>query len=198
MMYYYTAHCYYEQNDFILASYYFKTFAKSYPNSVYAEECMYMNAYCKFLESPQYSLDQSSTTEAIQEIQLFINMFPNSLRIPKCNDLMDILRNKVELKDYEIARLYYKMEDYQAAITSFKNLYKDFPDTKYKEEVLFLTLKAYYKYAMNSIPSKKQERLKGTMEAYNTFMTFYPNSNYKNEAEQLKATTIQEMRLLNP
>ncbi len=90
------------------------------------------------------------------------------------------------------------MEDYQAAITSFKNLYKDFPDTKYKEEVLFLTLKAYYKYAMNSIPSKKQERLKGTMEAYNTFMTFYPNSNYKNEAEQLKATTIQEMRLLNP
>jgi outer membrane protein assembly factor BamD len=198
MLYYYTAHCYYAQDDYILASYYFKTFAKSYPNSEYAEECMYLNAYCKYLESPQYSLDQSNTTEAIQEIQLFINMFPNSLRIPKCNDLMDILRGKIEQKDYEVAKLYYKMEDYQAAITSFNNLYKDFPDTKYKEDILFLSLKSYYKYAMNSVPAKKLERLRGTLEAYKTYMTFFPDSEKKTEADQLRASTIEQIRLLNP
>ncbi len=193
-IYYYTAQCYFEQGDNILASYYFKTFAKNYPNSKYAEECMYMNAYCKYLDSPIPSLDQTSTMEAMQELQLFINMYPNSERIPKCNELMDVLRGKVELKEYEIAKLYYKMGDYQAAITSFKNLYKDFPDTKFKEDILFLTLKSYYLYAMNSIPSKKQERFKGALEAYDTFMTFYPNSSYKKEAEELKTASAKELQ----
>lgn len=194
MVYYYTAQCYFEQGDLVLASYYFKTFARNYPNSKYAEECMYMNAYCKYLDSPKYSLDQSNTNEAIQELQLFINMYPNSERITKCNELMDILRDKIEMKEYDIARLYYKMGDYQAAITSFKNLYKDFPDTKYKEDILFLTLKSYYLYALNSVPSKKQERFKGALEAYDSFMTFCPNSGRKKEADELKALSVKEIQ----
>ena len=193
MIYYYIAHSYYEQHDFIMASYYFKTFAKNFPNSSLAEECMYLNAYCKYLDSPHYSLDQSNTLEAITELQLFINMYPESQRIAKCNDLMDELRGKIERKEYEIAKLYYKMGDYQAAITSFKNVYKDFPDTKYKEDVLFLTLKAYVSYALNSVPAKKNERFKGALEAYNTLVTFFPKTIYLKEADQLKKIALKEI-----
>jgi outer membrane protein assembly factor BamD len=193
MIYYYTSYCYYEQGDYILGSYYFKTFAKNYPNSEYTEECMYMNAWCKFLDSPEYSLDQSSTVEAMQELQLFVNLYPHSIRVNKCNDLLDVLRGKIERKDYEIAKLYYKMGDYQAAITCFKNLYKDFPDSKYKEDILFLQLKAYYNYAFNSVETKKKERYQGALEAYNTFVTFFPASPMLKEANALKKSTLDQI-----
>ncbi|MCX6273421.1 MAG: outer membrane protein assembly factor BamD [Bacteroidetes bacterium] len=187
---YYIAQSYFQQQDYIMASYYFKSFAKNFPNSNLAEECMYMNAFCKYLDSPEYSLDQTNTFEAITEFQLFINMFPNSARVGKCNDIMDELRAKLERKDYEIGKLYYKMGDYQAAITSLKNVYKDFPDTKYKEDLLFLILKAYVSFAQNSVPAKQPERYKGAMEAYNTLVTFFPSTSYLREANQLKKSII--------
>jgi len=124
---------------------------------------------------------------------MFVNLYPASDRIPRVNQLMDELRAKLEKKNYEIARLYYNMGEYQAAITSFRNVYKDFPDTKYREELLFLTLKAYIDFAANSVPSKKNERYRGALEAYNTLLTFYPNTVYLKEAENLKKIALKEV-----
>src|ERR1017187_5838846 len=56
---YYYAYCNYNTNDFILAAYHFKSFVKQFPTSAKAEECAYMNAYCYYLTSPAYSLDQT-------------------------------------------------------------------------------------------------------------------------------------------
>ena len=86
---YYYAYCYYEQDDYLLASYYFKRFAQNYPSNAKAEECMFLNAYCYYLDSPRYSLDQTNTYEAIKEMQLFINLYPTSDSIQRCNLVID-------------------------------------------------------------------------------------------------------------
>lgn len=57
-----------------------------------------MAAYCKFLDSPAYNLDQESTYDAIKELQLFVNRYPNSDRVEECNKYLDILRDKLEKK----------------------------------------------------------------------------------------------------
>jgi outer membrane protein assembly factor BamD len=175
---YYYAYCQYYQGDHILASYYFKRFTKNYPTSKYAEECLYMSAYCKYLESPVYSLDQTSTLEAINELQLFMDIFPNSERIAECNKLIDALRGKLAKKEFEIAKMYLKMEDYLAAITTFDNLLNDFPDTAYKEESLFDLAKAHYYYALNSVETKKKERFQNAVEACDALVASYPESGY--------------------
>lgn len=197
LIYFKRAKCYYAEGDYIMASYNFKTFAKNYPNSALAEEALYLDAYCTFLDSPEYSLDQTSTYEALQSLQLFLNLYPNSDRAQKCNDLMDELRGKLEKKDYEIAKLFYNMEDYQSAITCFKNVYKDYPNTRYKEDLLFLTLKAYCSFAANSVPAKKKERYKGALDSYSTFVTFYPESKYIKEAKSLYSQAQKEFNVLN-
>jgi outer membrane protein assembly factor BamD len=38
------AYCYYYQEDYVLASYYFKRFSENFPRSEYTEESTYMNA----------------------------------------------------------------------------------------------------------------------------------------------------------
>lgn len=189
--------CLYEQGDYVMAGFRFKTFAKNSPGSAYAEEAMYLSAYCLFLLSPKYSLDQTDTYDALEEFQLFLNIYPNSVWAPKCNDLMDELRAKLEKKDYEIARLYYYIGDYQSAITCFKNVYKDYPNTKFKEDLLFLTLKAYCKYAENSVADKKRERYKSALESYSTFITFYPESKYVKEAKNLQSEAFKAYSILN-
>ena len=173
-IYYYYAYSHYYLEDYIMAAFYFKNFIRTYPTSEHAEESMFTAAYCYYLNSPTPSLDQSSTYKAIDELQLFANRYPKSSKVAECNDLIDLLRDKLEIKDFNNAKLYFNLGEYRASIVSFNNVMKDFPDTKYREQSLFYILKSNYLLAMNSIESKKKERLKDTIMAYNKFESFTP------------------------
>jgi len=190
---YYYAYCYYGQTDYIMASYHFKNFAKIYPNSKYAEECLYMSAYCKYMDSPSYTLDQSSTQEAIKELQLFINFYPKSNRVAEANKLIDDLRLKLSTKAFEIAKLYYKTESYNAAQIAFANVLKDFPETSNREEILYYIVKSNYNYARLSVDSKKQDRYKNVIEAYNNLITNFPQSKYRKEADDISKSALSNI-----
>jgi len=192
-IYYYYAYCYFYQKDYTLASYYFKRYCTNFPNSKNAEECSYMGAYCNYMNSPDFTLDQTSTYDAIKDLQLFINMYPKSARLSECNDLIDKLRDKLESKDFRIAKLYFRMDDYVAAITSMNNIIKEYPDTKRKEEILFLIFKSYHKFAIESVENKKKERHQKAVSAYNDFITQFPESTYIDEAKGLKEKSQKEL-----
>jgi len=182
---YYYCYCYYNQKDYTLAAYYFKRYSTNYPVTPEAEECMFMSAYCNFLNSPEYSLDQTITYDALKELQLFINTYPTSKRVSECNDLIDKLRLKLEMKDYKIAKLYYRMDDYAAAIQMLNNILKEYSDTPHKEEVLYLIVKSYHKFAEESIFEKQKERHAKAIIAYNEFVAQYPESKYLGEINEL-------------
>lgn len=183
---YYTANCYFQTKDYQIASYYYKQYVQMYPRSEHAEESAFLSAYCTYLESPRASLDQTNTYIALRELQSFIDMYPNNnIKVDECHRLMDELRAKLEVKSYKTGMLYYKMGDYQAAITSFENLLDDYPDTDFKEDILFSITKAYYTYAEKSIYSKKDERYEKTIESYNNLLYFFPESEYIEEVEEI-------------
>ncbi|MEI7661364.1 MAG: outer membrane protein assembly factor BamD [Bacteroidota bacterium] len=192
-IYYYYAYCYYNQKDYTLGSYYFKRYTTNFPSTPEAEECMYMSAFCNFLNSPEYSLDQTTTYDALKDLQLFTNTYPTSKRVSECNDLMDKLRFKLEMKDYKLAKMYYRMDDYAASIVGFNNIIKDFPDSPHKEEILFLLVKSFYKYAKESIEEKQKERHAGVVLAYNELLSQYPGSKYAAEAADLKERSKREL-----
>ncbi len=192
-VYYYFAYTYYGVEDYTMASYHFDSFTKSYPNSEYTEECQFMSAYCYYLDSPGFSLDQTNTYKAINELQLFIDKYPKSSRIAHCNELIDHLRAKLEEKSFSTAKLYYNMENYKAAVVSFKNVIKDFPETKHKEECLFLTIKAHYIFAKNSFEEKQLERYKAAVESYLVFIGQFPKSKNLKEAEAIYTDSLKKI-----
>ncbi|MFH0895941.1 MAG: outer membrane protein assembly factor BamD [Bacteroidota bacterium] len=194
---YYLAYCYYNKEDYIMASYYFKEFTKVYPTEPRAEESAFRNAYCYYLDSPDYELDQSNTLHAINEMQLFLNNYPQSTRVEECNKVVDQLRAKLELKSYENAKLYYKMEEYAAAAIAFTNLIKDYPDTKNREEAMFLILKSQYIYARKSVAIKKAVRFRAAMESYRAFILKYPESKNRRDADAISEQIVREMKLIN-
>lgn len=190
---YYFAYCNYNLGDYIIAGYQFRNFVKNFPNGVHVEECAYMNAYCFYLNSPPYSLDQVDTRLAIKEFQRFTNQYPKSVRIEKCNELLDILRGKLERKSYENALLYFEMGDYRASSVAFATHIKEFPDSKHAERFSFLIVRSNYLMAVNSIESKKQERFKAAADSYIKFIDLYPNSQYIKEAEMVYTSALKNL-----
>ncbi|OFY87526.1 MAG: hypothetical protein A2236_06525, partial [Bacteroidetes bacterium RIFOXYA2_FULL_33_7] len=184
-IYFYYAYCYYGEQDYIMAGYYFKNYVLTYPNGIHKEECSYMAAYCYYLNSPIPSLDQAYTEKAIEELQLFINKYPSSERIKLCNEHIDKLRYKLETKSFNNAKLYYELGNYKAAIASLKSSLFEFPDSDYREDLLFLVLKSSYLLAENSIDKKKEERYKSALTEYHALVDEYPETQYKKEAERI-------------
>lgn len=195
IMYYY-AYATYAVGDYLLAGYHFNNFVKTFPASDKAEDCAFMYAYCYFLESPRYSLDQTDTKSAIKELQYFMNKYPDSKRKDECNNLMAKLREKLEEKYYKISKQYYFLDDYQASITAFENVLKDFPDTKYREEVMYLIVKANYIFATKSTETKKDSRFKSTVDSYNKYASYFSeNSKYLKDAESYYLSAKKQLEL---
>ena len=182
---YRTAMCYYETFDYEIAGYYFDKFIQNYPFSIDAEKAAFMSAYCAYMTSPNMSLDQRNTQTAITQLQSFIERYPHSDSIARANELLGDLNLKLEEKDYNICLLYNKMENYNAAITSFENLLKKYPNTLHREEILCEMSKAYYNYAENSIASKQRERYEACIERYNTLTYLFPESKRLQELEPI-------------
>lgn len=196
LMQFYFADCYYHQGDYILASYYFKRFTEVYPRSKYAEQAMFLSAYCYYLDSPRSSLDQSNTYEAISQLQLFIDSYPASDSVAACQNLISNLEFKLEEKDYNICKLYYKMGQYEAAISAFKNLIRDYPDTERKEEILYYIFKANYNYAMNSIIAKQEDRFQAAIDSYNDLVFQYPETRYKKDVMTMYNFSVKKVENL--
>lgn len=183
---YYFAYTHYKMRDYTTARYHFKVFADTYGSSAKAEECRFMAAYCFYLESPIYSLDQENTIKAIESLQLFINLYPKSDRVPEASKLISNLRDKLETKSYANAKLFLDIGDYKSAVIAFRNSARDFPDTKYAEEMEFLSIKAQALYAKASFEIKQEERYNEAIKMYDEFVQNYPSSKYLKEAEEIK------------
>ena len=184
-VYFYYANTVYKQKDYILAGYHFKNFYKTFPQNENADEAAYLTAYCYYLEAPSHSLDQAYTFKAINELQLYINTHPGSENIERCNGYMEELRGRLELKSYEIAKQYYKTRKYKAAMTAFTTTLREYPDTPYREEAMYLKAKAAFKLAANSVTDLQEERFIEANTALNDLEEVYPNSEYLTELRKL-------------
>ena len=182
---YKTALCYYYQDDYEIAGYYFNRFVQTYPFSKDAEKAAFMQAYCSYMLSPESGLDQTNTHNAIKQLNNFIERYPNSDSLNRVNKLLTDLNDKLEEKDYNICRLFYRMENYSAAITSFENMLKKYPTTAHREEIIFDMAKTYYDYAENSVADKQRERYESCIEQCNTLSYLYPESKYLNDVQNI-------------
>lgn len=193
-VYYYYAKSQFGMKDNMMAGHYFKSLIKEFPRSEYAEESQFMVGYCFYLDSPSPRLDQQVTQNAIDALQLFINLYPKSTRVDEANRLIIEMRDKLVYKSYLSGKLYFDLDNYKAAVVALASSLKDFPDTKYREELMYMLLKSKYLLALRSVEEKKRERLSSALDEYFTFVDEYPESKYRKEVEKYYATTA---KLLN-
>jgi len=185
-LFYLNAMATYKLKDYTAASYYFKEYAKDFPSSIHAEETRYLSAYCLYLEAPNFSLDQANTLKSIEAMQLYINLYPQGEHVAEANKLVDELHGRLEEKAFANAKLYYVTGNFQAAVITFGNTLRDYPDTKFAEEIEYLNAKAQYQYARNSRETKQEERFEEAKNLAVGFIEKYPTSKYIKEVNGVK------------
>ena len=193
-LYYMFAQSYYKTKQFYLAGYQFESFAALYPNSTKAEEAAFLGAKSYAELSPVYSLDQTDTDKAIVKMQAFIDKYPNSQYITEANATVKALTEKLEKKAFEIAKQYNKISDFKSAIKALDNFISDFPGTSFKEKALYYKLDSSYQLAINSVPSKMEERLNAAKSAYEALIKFNSNTEFKVTADEMLARIDKELQ----
>ena len=183
---YNTANAHFKDENYKLAGHLFKNFAGSYPLDSRAEEALFNSAYSYYQDSPKYNLDQTSTYTAINELQNFINTYPESSHVSDANKYITELRQKLERKSFEIAKVYYKTMKYKAAGVAFDNMVDEYPDSKYREEAMMYALRSKAELAIKfSRLESKDLRLQEARTQYRQLLKYYPSSTYKSEADKL-------------
>ena len=188
-MYFKFAYSYYYQKDYLNAENLFKSFVENFPTSPKSEECDYMRAYCYFKQSPKVELDQTNTNKTMQLMQAFINTHPTSARVKDATDIIDLCREKLELKEFKSAELYYNLGFYKAAAIAFSNVSDNFPDSKKSDEYKLQTIKAYFKYAEMSYEEKQKERYEKVLSEINDFSERFTDSKHLEEVSKVKTET---------
>lgn len=188
---YYWALSNYKYKDYSTAEANFGSFVDMYAASPFTSDARFLKLDCMFRSTYRYELDQTPTRMCIMSISEYLIEFPATDKVEPCQKMLKELNDRLDTKAFEAARLYYKMEDYIAARTAFKNILKDNADNIYREQILYYIAKSEYKYAQHSVASKQKERYMEFVDAYLNFVGEVPESAYRKEMDQLYAKAQQ-------
>lgn len=185
VMYLY-ADSYYKAEDYYLSGYQFERFASSYPQSEKIAEAQFKSARSYYELSPTYNLDQSQTQKALEKLQAFIGDYPESEYTERADTLIKELSVKLQKKDFEIAKQYNTIMKYPVALAALDDFISDYPGSPFREAAFFYKLDSQHKYAVGSFDVLVAERLKEANDIYNTLVRYYPEGDYRAQADEIK------------
>ena len=193
-MFYMYSQSLYKTEQYYLAGYQFESFAASYPKSEKIEEASFLGAKSFTFLSPVYSLDQTDTNKAVDKLQNYIDIYPEGQNLVEANSLVKGLREKLEKKAFENAKIYNTISEYKAEMVAFDNFIINFPGTPYKEKALYYKLDSAYSLAINSVPAKMKERLENAKIAYQGLIKFKADTEYKSKADEMLARIDKDLQ----
>ncbi len=187
---YMLAMCYYGQGDWLEAASTFKKYYTTYPRGEFVELARYYTCKALYNDTPEPRLDQTSTYQAINEIQVFCEYYPNSIYKDNAQDMMFELQDKLVEKEFLSAKLYYDLgnylgNNYQSCVITAQNVLQDFPYCKRREDLSYLVMQAKYKMATESVAERREERYRDVVDEYYAFKNEFPESKYTKDVDKM-------------
>jgi len=203
----------YMGDDLETASEAFRKYYQSYPRGVYVEEAHYYAGRSLYESMPDPRLDQGITTQAIAELQSFLDNYPYTRLKEQTQEMIQQLQDRLVDKELRAAQLYYDLggyqlncltggSNYEACIVTSENALRDYPYAlpERREKFMMLILRSRYHLARQSVEEKRIERFRQTIDEYYGFANEFPESTFLKEAQNyltksqkaLKGESIEE------
>lgn len=186
----------YKGYDYESASEVFKRYYSSYPRGKFTEMAYFYAGESMYQGAPESRLDQTPTMAAIKAYQDYLDIYPNAIMKEKTQDRLLELQDKLVLKEYQNAKLYYNLgtyfgnyvegggSNYEACIITAENAIKDFPYMKNREDFAILIMKSKFELAEQSVESKALERYQNAEDECYGFINEFPDSKERKNAEK--------------
>lgn len=186
----------YMSRDYESASQTFKKYGSSYPKGMYAEKASFYVGESLYESAPEPRLDQTPTIGAINAYQQFLDQFPESSLRENAQKKLFELQDKLIMKEYLSAKLYYNLggyfgninanneSNYTACIITAENALKTYPFTDLREDFSMLITKSKFQLAENSSDEKRLERYRDAEDECYGFLNEFPESKEKSTVER--------------
>jgi len=173
---YFLAFTYYKREQYLLSAYEFSKLIRDIPTSEFIQDSQFMLAESYYQLSPNYQLEQSYTRKAIEEFQAFIEFFPLHPKVEDAEKKINELYGKFAEKEYNSARIYEKLEYFNAAINYYTVVKDTYHDSK------FAPLAHYKMIQLLVQKNRNDEALRSIAE----FIRKYPDDDNIEELEELQ------------
>jgi outer membrane protein assembly factor BamD len=115
--------------------------------------------------------------------------YPQTERAAEAQELMFELQEKLAYKELLAVKLYFNLgsymgNNYESSMITAQNALKDYPFSKYREDLMYYILRSRYELAQVSIDEKLQNRYRDVIDEYYAYMNEYPDGKYKKQAEK--------------
>lgn len=187
----------YMSRDLETSSQTFRKYYQSYPRGLYVEQARYYCGRSLYESVPDPRLDQTITYSAINELQAFLDSYPNTKLRSQTQEMLQQLQDHLVDKELRTCQLYYDLgsyvgnstgggSNYEACIITCENALKDYPYAApaFREQFMILTLRSRYHLARQSVVEKQAERFRQTVDDYYAFANEFPESQYLSEAQR--------------
>lgn len=181
---YFSARSRFKHREYHDASIQLDEFRRKFGRSIFLEDAEAMFAMCKYYLTPGPTRDQSITSESIIALSEYIERYPNSERTKAFSGIIEELTERLKTKSFLNAYTYYKIQKYKSAVVAFRNALKTYPETPYREKILYYIVVSNYRLAHNSIESKQAERYLSMLDSYYSFIEEFPESKHRKEVER--------------
>lgn len=146
---------YMEQAQFFLAESHFNlkewleargeysSFILNFPSSPYIETAEFRKAVSSFNMKFHIARDESNTNQAMKDFERFASNYPNSPLLDSVAYYQEKLTERLAERDFQIARLYYRVDEPQAAIIYLKEFLVFYPKSVRQKDAVTLLIQSY-------------------------------------------------------
>ncbi len=158
----------------VLAINEFREFLSYYPTNKRADYAQYKLGVAHFRQMRAAQRDQTETREAVRELQIFVDRYPNSELLPEGRTKLRAARDRLSESDYMVGYFYYRLRYYPGAIDRFRVLLKGDPGYTGRDAVYFYLAESYV----------KQKRDAEALPLYERLVEEFERSQYLPEAQR--------------
>ncbi len=121
----------------VLAINEFKEFLTFFPTNRRADYAQLKLATAYYQQMRAAQRDQTETKDAIRELQVFVERYPNSSLMPEAKTKLRAAQDRLDESDYLVGLFYYRIRWYPGAIDRFQSVLKQDPEYTGRDAVFF-------------------------------------------------------------
>lgn len=123
----------------------FREFLTFYPTHQRADYAQLQLARSYMLQMLAPERDQSSTKDAVKEIEIFLQRFPNSALMPEARKMERETRDRLSEANYKVGFYYFRVKWYPGAIDRFRDVLATDPGFSNRDAVYYHLAESLYR-----------------------------------------------------
>ncbi|HLC18180.1 MAG TPA: outer membrane protein assembly factor BamD [Thermodesulfobacteriota bacterium] len=153
---------------------YYASFVAMRPAHPMADYALFQKGMSHFRDVLTPDRDQTSTRKALFAFEDLVRDYPGSPYYEKSVELISFLKRRLAERQFYIGHFYYKMKNYKAALSRFRDVLRDYPEDGPTDQTLYYIGESYRRLGEDSLAE----------DAYTTIIKDYPESPYMQDARK--------------